>query len=45
VLIVRWIPLVGFIAPMGLSLMALTAMGRDLDGAMRPLHSSRGLIN
>jgi hypothetical protein len=32
VLIARWIPLVGFIAPMGLWLTALTAMGRDLDG-------------
>ena len=28
----RWIPLVGFIAPLGLWLMPLTAMGRDLDG-------------
>jgi hypothetical protein len=32
VLVVRWIPLIGFIAPMGLSLMPSTAMGRDLDG-------------
>ena len=31
-LIVRWIPLVGFIAFMELWLMPLTAMGRDLDG-------------
>ena len=31
-LVVRWIPLIGFIAPMGLSLMPSTAMGRDLDG-------------
>jgi len=29
---VRWIPLIGFIAPMGLWLMPLTVMGRDLDG-------------
>ena len=32
VLVVRWIPLIGFIAPMGLWLMPLTVMGRDLDG-------------
>jgi hypothetical protein len=32
VLVVRWIPLIGFIAPMGLSLMPSTAMGPDLDG-------------
>ena len=31
-LVVRWIPLVGFIASMGLSLMPSTAIGRDLDG-------------
>ena len=31
-LVVRWIPLIGLIAPMGLWLMPLTAMGRDLDG-------------
>ena len=31
-LVVRWIPLIGFIAPMGLWLMPLTALGRDLDG-------------
>ena len=31
-LVVRWIPLIGFIAPMGLWLMPLTAMARDLDG-------------
>ena len=31
-LIVRWIPLVGFIAFMELWLMPSTAMGRDLDG-------------
>ena len=29
-LVVRWVPLVGFIAPMGLWLMLSTAMGRDL---------------
>ena len=32
VLVVRWIPLISFIAPMGLWLMPLRAMGRDLDG-------------
>jgi hypothetical protein len=32
VLVVRWIPLIGFIAPMGLWLMPLTVMGRDLEG-------------
>ena len=31
-LVVCWIPLIGFIALMGLWLMPLTAMGRDLDG-------------
>ena len=31
-LVVRWIPLVNFIAPTGLWLMPLRAMGRDLDG-------------
>ena len=30
--VVRWIPLIGFIAPIGLWLMPLPAMGRDLDG-------------
>ena len=30
--VLRWIPLVGFIPLMGLWLMPLTAMGRDLDG-------------
>jgi hypothetical protein len=40
-LVVRWIPIVGFIAPMGLWLMPSTAMGRDLDGryANSPLKS------
>ena len=40
-LVVRWIPLVGFIAPLGLCLMPSTAMGRDLDGryANSPLKS------
>jgi len=32
VLVVRWILLICFIAPMGLWLMPSTAMGRDLDG-------------
>ena len=31
-LVVRWIPLIGFIAPMEPWLMPLTAMRRDLDG-------------
>ena len=31
-MLVRWIPLIGFIAPIGLWLMPLPAMGRDLDG-------------
>src|SRR3974390_366436 len=31
-LVVRWIPLIGVIAPIGLSLIPLAAMGRDLDG-------------
>jgi hypothetical protein len=31
VLVVRWIPLIGFISPMGLWLMPSTALGRDLD--------------
>ena len=30
-LVVRWIPLIGFIALMGLWLMPWTAMGRDFD--------------
>ena len=30
--VVRWISLIGFVAPMGLWLMPLPAMGRDLDG-------------
>ena len=29
---VRWIPVIGFIAPMALWWMPLTAIGRDLDG-------------
>jgi len=32
VLVVRWVRLIGFVALMGLWLMPLTAMGRDLDG-------------
>ena len=32
VLVLRWIPLVGFVAPIGLWLMPFTAIGRDLDG-------------
>jgi hypothetical protein len=32
VLVVRWIPLIGFIALMGLWLTPWTVMGRDLDG-------------
>jgi len=32
VLVVRWIPPIGFIAAMGLWLMPLLALGRDLDG-------------
>jgi hypothetical protein len=32
VLVVRWIPLIGFIAPIGLWLVPLTAMGSNLDG-------------
>ena len=31
-LVVRWIPLIGFVAAMGLWLMPLLALGRDLDG-------------
>ena len=31
-LVVRWIPLVRFVAAMGLWLMPLLALGRDLDG-------------
>ena len=32
VLVVRRVPLIGFVAAIGLWLMPLTAMGRDLDG-------------
>ena len=31
-LVIRWIPLIGFIAPVGLWLMPLTSMGHDING-------------